>query len=63
MKRLVKTITNKEEGTMFQIYKMGKDSYGFVYLEKFTNGGWRQVFEEYDFSKEAIEWEFDTEVK
>lgn len=59
---LIKSLIDNENGTKLEIYKNGENNYGYKHYEFFTNIGWRFMFEENNYSKDAIEFEFDIKV-
>lgn len=59
---LIRTIENKKSGRKWEIYKNGEDNYSYKYFEFFQCCGWRQYGSEENYTKDAIEWEFDIEI-
>lgn len=59
---LVKVLEDKENGRKWEIYKDGENDYSYRYYEYFKECGWRKYGEDKNYSKEAIEWEFDIKV-
>lgn len=63
-KMLVKTITDKQEGRKWEIYKKSDNEYFYEYYEFFKQVGWRLTGREGDhingyLTKDVVEWEFD----
>ena len=57
---LVKTITDDQEGRKWEIYKEEDNKhYRYIYYEFYSQTGWRKITEGKNFTKDAIEWEFD----
>lgn len=57
---LIKTITNKEDGRKWEIYKEEDNKhYHYIYYEFNSQIGWRKIAEEKNFTKDAIEWDLD----
>jgi hypothetical protein len=59
---LIKTIIDNENGKKWEIYKNSDNDYFYKYYEFFQVTGWRIIFTESNYSKDAIEWELDTEI-
>lgn len=63
-KMLIKTITDKQEGRKWEIYKKSDNEYFYKYYEFFKQTGWRLTCREGDningyLTKDVVEWEFD----
>ena len=61
---LIKTITDKQEGRKWEIYKKSDKEYFYKYYEFFKQIGWRLIGRTGDhingyLTKECIQWEFD----
>ena len=59
---LVALLESNSTGTKFEVYQMGENSYSFTYFEKFKSLGWREVFTETNYTREAIEDHFDIDL-
>lgn len=59
---LVKTIIDNNNGMKWEIYKALDNSYSYKYYEYFTSCGWRLTNYGDNYTKDAIEWEFDIKV-
>lgn len=59
---LIKIIIDNENGKKWEIFKNSDNDYFYKYYEFFQVTGWRIIFTESSYSKDAIEWELDTEV-
>lgn len=63
-KMLIRTITDKQEGKRWEIYKKSDNEYFYKYYEFFKQTGWRLTGREGDhingyLTRDVIEWEFD----
>ncbi len=65
---LVRTIEDKENGTKWEIYKKADNQYFTKYYEYYSSCGWKFLFQdggheqEFYYSKEYIEYDFDIKV-
>ena len=57
----IKIITNTENGTKYEIIKNDNGTYGYKYYE-LCCGAWRFMWGEDNYSKDAIEFDFDIKV-
>lgn len=57
----VKTIIDKENGRKWDIFK-DNELYSFIYSEYFASCGWREVSEDTNYTKEALELMLDIEL-
>lgn len=57
----VSVITDSKNGTRWLVFRDG-DNYGFTYSEFYRDCGWRELFTETGYSREAIEMMFEEEV-
>ncbi|MDA8223893.1 MAG: hypothetical protein M0Z35_19810 [Desulfitobacterium hafniense] len=60
---LIRTITDKENGRKWEIYKKQDNEYFYKYFEYFKQCGWRLTGREGDhingyMTKDLIQWEF-----
>ena len=64
----VKTITDNESGRRWEIYKRADNQYYYKYYEFFNATGWKLTGqsggqrEGWYYTKDAIEWDFETTV-
>ena len=64
----IKTITDEDAGRKWEIYKKADNQYYYKYYECYQSIGWRLIgqnggnAEGYYYTKESVEWEFDTTV-
>ena len=59
---LIKTIIDNENGKKWEIFKNSDNDYSYKYYEYFNSIGWRFVASDNNYTKDAIEWEFDIQV-
>ena len=58
----IKIIEDKDSGKKWEIYKKSATDYFYKYYEYFKNIGWKLMGISENYSKEAIEWELETEL-
>lgn len=51
----VRTIIDKENGRKWDIYKGTDGLYSVIYAEYFSSCGWREMWEDINYTKEAVE--------
>lgn len=58
---LIREIENRMSGTKWGIYKNGENDYSIKYSELYA-GQWKEISEESEYTKEAIETVFDIKI-
>ena len=59
---LIKTIIDNESGKKWEIFKNSDNDYFYKYYEYFNSIEWRLITSENNYTRDAIEWEFDIKV-
>lgn len=59
---LIKTIIDNKNGKKWEIFKDSDNKYSYKYYEFYQTIGWRIIFKEANYSKDAIEWEFNIQI-
>jgi len=59
---LIKTIIDNESGKKWEIFKNSDNDYFYKYYEYFNSIEWRLITSENNYTRDAIEWEFDIQI-